>query len=115
LHAHNFFRTRIEIIACTWGLIFVIITLHIRWLGKDMVICFSNSRPWLTISRPWVSKSRPWDSKSRSWVSKSRPWDSKSRPWVRKKYYHVLSQPPYDVAVIQQLYMALSGNVRCVE
>jgi hypothetical protein len=33
--------------------------------------------------------------KSRPWDSKSRPWVSKSRPWVRKKYYHVLSQPPY--------------------
>jgi hypothetical protein len=52
-----------------------LLLLNVRWLGKDMVILFSNSRPWLTISRPWLTNSRPWLTNSRSWDSKSRPYD----------------------------------------
>jgi hypothetical protein len=45
----------------------------LRWLGKDMVlvIFFSNSRPWLTISRPWLTNSRPWLTISRPWLRKT--------------------------------------------
>jgi hypothetical protein len=55
----------------------------VRWLGKDMEIFFSNSRPWLTISRPWLTNSRPWLTNSRPWLyTNSRPWLTNSRPWL---------------------------------
>jgi hypothetical protein len=59
----------------------------LRWLGKDMVIFFSNSRPWLRPTNS--SRSRPWLTISRPWLTISRPWLTNSRPWLLKIFQAV--------------------------